>query len=118
MSAVAYNCDNISSTVTCMTYCTYRYYSWYEDPVPAPPVVISLNGGTYTQPQIITLTSSENVIIYYTLDGSSVYSQEHNPSPSALLYTTPITITSSCVLKTDGWIIYPNGSSIKSYEST
>jgi len=49
-------------------------------------------GGTYNAVQSVILSSSEPAIIYYTLDGS-------NPSTTSSQYTSPISITSTSVLK-------------------
>jgi hypothetical protein len=66
-----------------------------------PPVVTAAPvGGTYTSAQSVVLSSNEPATIYYTLDGS-------NPVTSAtkVLYSSPIAISTSTLLKyygTDG----------------
>lgn len=57
----------------------------------------SLPTGTYSGPQEVSLTVSNpaDAAIYYTLDGSE-------PTTESTLYTGPITITESCVLKAIG----------------
>lgn len=58
-----------------------------------PPVTTaSPAGGTYNTTQIITLTTSENAVIYYTQDGSS-------PTTFSPKYTSPIEISSTTTLK-------------------
>lgn len=54
--------------------------------------VISPNGGTFTSPQTVTLSSSTaSAQIYYTLDGST-------PSTSSTAYTGPITVSNDITL--------------------
>lgn len=51
--------------------------------------------GEYTEAQTVTLTSAtESAVIYYTLDGTDPQTSE-----TAIMYTAPITISSSTVLK-------------------
>ena len=51
--------------------------------------------GEYTEAQTVTLTSAtESAVIYYTLDGTDPQTSE-----TAVMYTDPITISSSTVLK-------------------
>ena len=60
-------------------------YSSSEDPTSAP--VFSLNGGNYTAPQTLKLTDcTPGAKIYYTTNGMP-------PSTASTLYTGPITIT-------------------------
>ncbi len=58
------------------------------------PVIVSLDSGSYSGPQQITLsTATPGAVIRYTLDGSY-------PLLSSPAYVgTPITITDSCILK-------------------
>jgi outer membrane protein assembly factor BamB len=57
-----------------------------------PTLTISPFGGTYQGAQTLTITSSDQGKIYYTLDGST-------PTTMSALYTSPITITSSKTIK-------------------
>lgn len=58
----------------------------------APTITISPNSGTFNSSQQITLTSNEQAIIYYTLDGST-------PTVSSSVYSTPITISTTTTIK-------------------
>lgn len=55
--------------------------------------MISPNGGTFSSPQSVTLsTSTPSANIFYTLDGSA-------PSPSSNLYTGPISISTDTTVR-------------------
>ena len=55
--------------------------------------VITPNGGTYTEPQEVTITAEEGCTIIYTTDGT-------DPSLAAgTEYTAPFTISESCTVK-------------------
>lgn len=67
----------------------------------APPIVIepalpkttvSLPGGYYNKTVTLTMSSTENSVIYYTLDGST-------PSVSSLRYAAPLTIATTTTLR-------------------
>lgn len=61
-------------------------------PAAATPV-ITLAGGTYTSAQMTTITdSSPGAAIYFTTDGST-------PTTSSSVYTAPLTISASAILK-------------------
>ena len=62
-----------------------------NDDVP-PVTTASLAEGTYNGTQTIVLSSSEPGVIYYTLDGST-------PTTGSVQYDSPISISSSTVLK-------------------
>ena len=53
--------------------------------------VIYPNGGTYTEPQEVTITSEGNTI-YYTLDGT-------DPTDASTLYEAPFTVSEDCTVK-------------------
>ncbi len=57
-----------------------------------PTASASVKGGLYNTNKVITLTMSEPGKIYYTLNGST-------PTTKSMLYTKPITITSTTTLK-------------------
>lgn len=60
-----------------------------------PVVAVQPAGGTYNAPQTVTLTITDNdasAKIHYTLDGSE-------PKSASPVYTAPLTITGSTVLK-------------------
>ena len=53
-------------------------YGTLDPPVASPP------GGTYSEPQLVTLTAAAGATIHYTLDGS-------DPTEASSLYTASIT---------------------------
>ena len=68
----------------------YRIVNQVEQPV------ISPNGGLYSTPQPVTLTTSTpGAAIYYTLDGST-------PTSSSTPYTGPVLISTTATLKAVG----------------
>jgi PKD repeat protein len=77
-----------------------------------PVPEFSLSSSTYLSPQIIGLScDTSDVIIYYTIDGST-------PTESSFEYTSPITITTSATIKAraykSGW--NPSGIAIGIYD--
>ncbi len=58
----------------------------------APTAFANPKGGSYNTDKIVTLSMNEDGSIYYTTDGSA-------PTISSTKYTTPITITTTTVLK-------------------
>ena len=67
--------------------------SAYNFPGPAAQPQFSPPGGTYTGPQMVTITTSTaGATIYYTTDGSV-------PSKSSPVYAGPITVSSSETIK-------------------
>lgn len=58
----------------------------------APPPEFSLAPGIYQNSQLVTLSAPAGNSIYYTIDGSEPHSQ-------SILYTSPIAINSSTVIK-------------------
>lgn len=71
----------------------------------------SLEGGTYTTPQTLTLTADEGCKIYYTNDGST-------PSNNSTLYTTAITINTTTTIKAIAYDANNNASSVVSMTYT
>lgn len=61
------------------------------DTIP-PELILSPSGGNYSVAQIITLTTNETAMIYFTLDGSQ-------PSESSAVYSDALNIAESTVLK-------------------
>lgn len=57
-----------------------------------PSVTADPSGGTFTEPQTITLTASEDAEIYYTLDNST-------PTSTSAVYTGPIAIDATTTLQ-------------------
>jgi hypothetical protein len=57
-----------------------------------PTVAISPGAGAFASAQTVTLTPSETAAIYYTLDGST-------PTQSSLVYSTPISVSSTTTIK-------------------
>lgn len=73
---------------------------WYKsnpDRPSTPVVKASVAGGTYNVAQTVNLTSNNSGdVIYYTLDGSL-------PSSDSSVYSSAITISSTCILKAIGY---------------
>ena len=54
--------------------------------------VISPDGGTFSEPQTVTITADEGCTIYYTLDGTT-------PTDASNLYEAPFTVSENCTVK-------------------
>ena len=54
--------------------------------------VITPNGGTFTEPQQVTITAGEGCDIFYTLDGTE-------PTTQSNKYEAPFTVSESCTVK-------------------
>ena len=79
----------------------YEFAETVEDPV------ADIVTGEYTEAQTVTLTSAtESAVIYYTLDGTDPQTSE-----TAIMYTEPITISSSVVLNYCAMAVNMNNSS-------
>lgn len=78
----------------------YKDGTWYEanpDKPSTPVVKASVAGGTYNVAQSVKLTSSNSSdVIYYTTNGTT-------PSSSSSVYSSAITISSTCTLKAIGY---------------
>ena len=61
-------------------------YGTLAPPVASPP------GGTYSEPQLVTLTAAAGATIRYTLDGSQ-------PTEASSVYTTPSTVSTTTTLQ-------------------
>lgn len=68
-------------------------------------------GGTYAEPQEVTITAEEGCTIYYTLDGTA-------PSDASTQYTAPFTISESCTVKAIAYNDDDNASKVTSAEFT
>jgi len=78
-----------------------NYASYFEKYIEGP--IFSIESGLYSSTQSITLSSTIGANIYYTLDGSI-------PTASSTLYTSPIIISSTKVIKAIA--IHSTGSSM------
>ncbi|MBR0303670.1 MAG: chitobiase/beta-hexosaminidase C-terminal domain-containing protein, partial [Clostridia bacterium] len=71
---------------------SYFFNETCEDPV------ANVATGEYSSNQIVTLTcASDNAVIYYTTDGSDP--RENDADSNAAIYSGPIVIDQSCILK-------------------
>ena len=75
LTARAFKTDWAASDPTVVVY--IFDYGTLAPPVASPP------GGTYSEPQLVTLTAAPGATIRYTLDGS-------DPTEASSLYTTPM----------------------------
>ena len=71
--------------------------------------VITPNGGTFTEPQTVTITAGEGCDIYYTTDGT-------DPAPTHGKYTAPFTVSENCTVKAVAYDVTGASSSIASAE--
>ena len=70
--------------------------------------VITPHGGSFTDPQEVTITSEGNTI-YYTLDGT-------DPSDASTQYTAPFVVSTNCTVKAIAYDDDDNASSIATAE--
>ena len=70
---------------------------------------ITPNGGSFTEPQEVTITSSEGNSIFYTTDGT-------DPTKESTPYTAPFTVNTSCTVKAIAYDGDGNASHIVSAE--
>ena len=84
LTARAFKTDWAASDSTVAVY-TFDYGT-LAPPVASPP------GGTYSEPQLVTLTATLGATIRYTLDGSQ-------PTEASSVYTTPLTVSTTTTLQ-------------------
>lgn len=83
------------------------YVPMYEFAETAEDPVADIVTGEYIEAQTVTLTSAtESAVIYYTLDGT-----DPKTSETAVMYTGPITVSSSSVLMACAMAVNMNSSS-------
>ena len=73
--------------------------------------VITPNGGTFTEPQEVTITADAGCTIYYTTDGAE-------PTSESTEYTAPFTVSENCIVKAIAYDADDNASAIASAEFT
>ena len=56
------------------------------------PILTITPGGIFTENKVVTMTTNETAVIYYTLDGST-------PTTNSTIYINPLTFTSTTTLK-------------------
>ena len=71
--------------------------------------VITPNGGTFSEPQEVTITAGEGCDIYYTVDGT-------DPAPTHGKYTEPFTVSETCTVKAVAYDVTGACSSIAAAE--
>ena len=70
----------------------------------APIITASPEGGSYSVPQLVTLTANEPAVeIYYTTDGTDPIASGGNLADGAVLYTGPIAVSASGTLTFAGF---------------
>ncbi len=73
-------------------------YYYFQTPQVVSTPTISPPGGTFSQSQLVSIScGTSGASIRYTLNGS-------DPTSSSTLYTSAITITSSCILKAKAFL--------------
>ena len=75
----------------------------------APVISASPGSGTYTTDQVITLSTSEPALIYYTIDGS-------DPGITSDIYSSPIEISESTILMAFAVDVAGNQGVIETFE--
>jgi glycosidase len=92
---------------------TWWYNGTWSATNPNLPVVTALPaGGKYTTAQTVTMTSSNSTDkIYYTTNGTT-------PSASSSLYTSPLTLSSTCTLNAIGINAQGQSGSVSTYNFT
>lgn len=76
-----------------------------------PATTATPAGGSYTAPQSVTLTANEPATIYYTLDGTE-------PTTASPVYSAPIPISATTVLKYFARDLAGNAESVRSQSYT
>lgn len=73
--------------------------------------VITPAGGTFAEPQTVTITAGEGCTIYYTTDSTE-------PTEASTLYEAPFTVSETCTVKAIAYDEDDNASSIASADFT
>ncbi len=73
--------------------------------------VITPNGGTFAEPQTVTITAGEGCTVFYTIDGTE-------PTSESTEYTAAFTVSENCTVKAIAYDADDNASSIASAEFT
>lgn len=85
-------CDSTNSNTCNVTMSAAKSVSATFNETVSPVTAAYPAGGTYTASKTVTLIADEAATIYYTTDGST-------PTTSSSVYSTPISITSTTILK-------------------
>ena len=80
--------------------------------------VINPAGGTFAEPQQVTITAGEGCTIYYTTDGTDPGVSPVATGPVGTKYTAPFTVRTDCTVKAIAYDAEGNASSIASAEFT
>ena len=78
--------------------------------------VITPNGGTFTEPQTVTITAGEGCTIYYTTDGTDPGYSSDGTTFFGNEYTEPFTVSENCIVKAIAMDVTGATSSIASAE--
>ena len=73
--------------------------------------VITPAGGTFTEPQQVTITAGEGCIVFYTTDGT-------DPTSASTKYEAPFTVSEDCTVKAIAYDVTGASSSIVSVNFT
>ena len=71
--------------------------------------IITPNGGTFTEPQTVTISAGEDCTVFYTLDGTE-------PTTGSTKYTAPFTVSENCTVKAIAFDVTGASSAIASAE--
>ena len=110
--AIAWTKDASSATSKGAFYIKKITIEYSDGGVIVAKPVISPNGGSFTEPQTVTITAGEDCTIYYTTDGTD---PGVSPVATAFIgtqYTEPFTVSESCTVKAIAYDADDNASGI------
>ena len=104
------NLSNTSTSNGGLDLASIQFYAPAGEVIVAKPVIAPA-GGTFAEPQTVTITAADECSVYYTLDGTE-------PSLESTLYTAPFTVSETCTVKAIAYDQEDNASSIAAAEFT
>ena len=104
------NLSNTSTSNGGIDLASIQFYAPAGEVLVAKPVIAPA-GGTFAEPQTVTITAADECSVYYTLDGTE-------PSQESTLYTAPFSVSETCTVKAIAYDQDDNASSIAAAEFT